>query len=173
MSSTLDEVGCVGPVVGIAALGLLIMWCSGTCTPDKPTEPEPEPPAAPTLIERDLIVNFLSDNQIKVQVKNEGEAGWVEIAIIWYKTKQSMERGESGVEKSIRETFTREKAPPDQMKETRYFADRWTRKEWFEKDEEKTLTIDLPRHSSLSSGYLWVEVSGLLDPSPGDALEDE
>lgn len=88
----------------------LVAGCSDAPPPPSP----PQPAAKPVLVSRDLNVNLIDPNQMVVRVRNDGEAGPVMIEIERTERVVRIERGESGVEKGIREALTRQIAPPFQ-----------------------------------------------------------
>lgn len=129
-----------------------------------PPPPPPKIPAQPKIVSERTDTNFFANNQEHVQVKNEGEAGMVECTVYWVETETTttVERGESGAEKALRETFTRQVEPPPQEKVK--YATRlnksWTLKKMMQKGETTEFLFDLEGHSSMS-GHLKVRVCGL------------
>lgn len=147
------------PLAFIVTVALATTGCHSDN--EQSTTPQPVPPAKPTVVTWKTDVNLLSDNQAIVTVKNEGDDGWVKVLVSWNKTQTSWERGESGAEKAVRETFTRKPEPGPTVNEERYVARRWSGTERFASGEQKTLTIDLPGHSSWD-GHLSVVAVAVL-----------
>lgn len=155
------------PFLLACAYAVLSIVACGGCdeSAPRPSPPPPPPiPARPIIVSERTETHVFADNQEIIQVKNEGDAGLVECSVNWMETKTTYtsERGESGAEKVLRETFTRKPEPPSETKENSmtYCRQSWTSKKMMQKGETSEFAIDLKGHSSWS-GHLYVAVRGL------------
>ncbi len=148
---------------GAALLAILLVVAWIAMGRSRPVPPKPTPPI-PVVLKEELVKNLLTANEMKVTVRNDGPAGLVNIAV--YSLEDvggQVTRGESGVEKTLRETFTRNLEP-----EAKYIPN-YQRFHYgsanarFQAGETKTIIVPVPGYnwaSSLSGVTLHVKVTG-------------
>ncbi len=112
----------------------------------------------PVIVSKELSFNLLSPHTVDVQVRNDGVAGRVRIELRSYTQSLEAKRSESGIEKSLRETFTTKLAPPPVKYETKYESMlEGTEDVWLEAGESKTVKVNLAVYNwaDMISGKQW------------------
>lgn len=135
----------------------------GLLTPE-PTPPPAPPRPIPFVTEARYIQNLLANNECLITVKNEGAAGRVTVEVYTEIDRGGdHERGESGLERWKRETFTRKSEPEPvyrpQLERTRQG---WTEFH-MEAGEEKAVRLELKYYrmmDGLQGNRLQVDAKG-------------
>ena len=124
---------------------------------------KPVPKAKPVVVSKTLTTHFWDPNELAIEVRNDGVAGTVRLIVYSvYDAGGKVALGESGIEKSLRETFTRDLEPQP------IYYPNYQRYEYgkvdleMAKGETKTVTIPLPTHNAFSSNDLEVDAIGIL-----------
>lgn len=141
------------------AILLAILWVAASGCSASPVAP-----ARPTVVKENLERNLLSNNRMLVCVRNDGEAGPVKVVVSAYAVTTHSERGESGVGKFMRESFTTSDEPPRQSVNQYRDTGRWEVTRDFAKGETQEFAIELPGYSSWSIDRVNVYAFGLLPP---------
>ena len=131
----------------------------------RPTAAVPLP--KPVIVSKELSFNFLAPHEVQVKVRNDGAAGLVRIELSSWSTSLEVKRSESGIEKSIRETFTTKLAPPPLEYDTKYHSTiEGSEKIWLEAGETKSVTVPLASYnwSDMVSGKRWSAVAYGIPP---------
>jgi hypothetical protein len=113
-----------------------------------------KPRPNPEIVKFTQITNWFDDNEVRVALRNNGANGKVAVSVTWWKHDESVERGESGVESLLRENFTREKAPSDELVVRKKMAKSWGCVIDMQAGEEREITMKLPGHTQSVNGSL-------------------
>jgi len=142
-------------------LVLLGLQFAGGCSKPPPAPVAPVAPAVPRVLAHQFQGAFLGDNQMTVRLRNDGEAGHVMIIVRGRRYTKHTERGESGLEKSLRETFTTKHEPSPKEIKTFQIGTEWGDIIHMASGETTDVVIKLPGHSSLERVAFDVRAVGI------------
>lgn len=132
------------------------------------SKPESIPVPQPVILSKELSFNFLSPHTVQVKVRNDGIAGLVRIELRSWTESIEIERSESGIEQSFRETFTTKLAPPPINYKTKYHSMLEGSKEiWLSEGESKTVKVQLGNYNwtNMLSGQKWTASAIAVPPA--------
>ncbi|MDB5344999.1 MAG: hypothetical protein JWP89_3376 [Schlesneria sp.] len=159
---------CAGLLAVVFILGYFLI--SFATWLRRPPAPKPMHPI-PVVVKQEFVQNLLTANEMKVTIRNDGVVGLVNIEI--YKLLDvggELTKGESGVEKSIRETFTRDLEPNAKYIPKYQRFGYGSANVELQVRETKTISISLQGYNwanSISGDKLYVDATGVVPRAGG------
>jgi hypothetical protein len=132
--------------------------------------PTPSPPLPnPVILSQALDENWFTHNVFVVSIRNDGADGMVQVEVYTFLDKGHLVRGESGVGKAIRQTFTQDVEPPPVHRADYEHVRHGIQNIEFKSGETKTVKIPLVNYnwSNMFNGEdLKVTAEGIDLPKP-------